>query len=164
MISKTMNMVTFLRSKLPPELVTSDPLSPKKIVFQSQSQEAKFLRYLAAAKDPLSVVQKLPKGSASPEEIETLAAVWPAILQEVQAKVLEHAAQRTKPLPLQKRLGIAAFFPQNPGAVEPLLDGGRMARIAAASAQGNAGEQKPQKKPLAHPIGESLKSNLDRLH
>lgn len=104
---------SFLSSKAP-RGVKSSVLSPK--YSPSKSEINKFNRYYQTVKSPTSVLKKIKMGRVLPEEMETLKAVYPQLLAEMQGAVMEELADHmanAKDLPYQTKLGLGAFLEQD---------------------------------------------------
>jgi hypothetical protein len=85
-LAKKMQMVTFLHDKLP-KPVNQKILSPE---YQPSTAEiAKFNRYFQAVKNPTQVLKDIKKQGASNEQIETLAAIYPKMYEEMQHAIID---------------------------------------------------------------------------
>lgn len=103
--------VAFLADKIPPGHQTLEGLQPQLARPKVSDQEmAKFLRYVKAAEDPLSVLQDLEKGRVSRESVEALQALYPSIFESIRARVTEQLATSTTKVPYQKQIQIGILF------------------------------------------------------
>ncbi len=104
--------LTFLSSKLPPQRAP-DPLEPERSRGWSQTEAEKFVRYVRAARDPLSVLEDAERGKVTHEGLETLQALAPTLYRDLQMKTMSAIADQIakgKPIPFEKRLRLGALF------------------------------------------------------
>lgn len=175
MVSGAIRTAHFLNSKLPGPVYSSSPLQPQQLTPIAPAQQARFLRYMEAANDPNVVFRELRSGiTPAAEHIETLKVCYPALYERAQQVVLEavHSDQSGKTIPYQARLALAELF-DVPGAIEPTLDPGFMARLTQTAQQGaheEAQKNAPQQQSPQHgrkmkkDVSESMQSPLNTLH
>lgn len=84
-IAKHNEIVDFLRSKLP--MVEHEPNGEEKEV--SNYEKSKFNRYYEAVKNPLTVIDRIEKLTATQEDIEVLKTVYPAMYNVVMGTFTE---------------------------------------------------------------------------
>jgi len=71
----------------------------------SKAELNKFDRYHAAVNKPLSILEHAKSGSVSTEEIEAVSAVYPQLMKQIRASVLNSVANhRGDPIPYQRKL------------------------------------------------------------
>lgn len=103
--SKAIKGINFLQDKLPKN--PHDTLSFKD--FQpSDSELRKFERYRKAVESPKNILNNLENGYVSPEEVEVLKSLYPAIYSKIQEELGEQL--ETGKLDFQKRLEIFKLF------------------------------------------------------
>jgi hypothetical protein len=86
--------ITFLASKLPqhePRGLLAEPIKP------SVSECRRIERLFDAVENPLTVLKRAKAGIASNDEIEAIKTVYPALLGEIQKKIVELAANGRTP-------------------------------------------------------------------
>lgn len=139
--------VSFLQSKMPRARVRSSTLRPDldKTQRVSDSEQAKWLRYVDAVKDPMGVVDALERGDVPREGVEALRAVYPKQYQQLLAKVTERVAEAKEPLPYAKVLQLSILFGT---AMHPSMEPGF---IAAAQATYAAPQEQSQDQGLLAP-------------
>lgn len=120
----------FLLSKLPKPLTNNGQKNSftKREWEPSDSQMAKFQRYVEAVENPLSVVDDLDNGTLTREAAEALQIVYPRIFQQLQEKVMTTLNSSEDVVPYNKRLqlGILLNIPTDeslqPEAIKGLQD------------------------------------------
>ncbi len=110
---------TFLRSKLPAERISeydAQPLLKRKGARVSDSEMAKYLRYVQAVERPRTVIDALARGHVSREGIEALKAVYPRMYADLVGRLELNLAQSTKRLSRSQlvQLSIACGRPLDP--------------------------------------------------
>jgi hypothetical protein len=135
--------LAILRDKMPQTLL-ADPLNPEaKPPGPSPAQQAEWLRYYDAVRDPVSVIEDLRAGRLSTEGIEVLKTVYPPLFGRIQNLTMqEMASGRMRDLTAQQRLGLGMML----DLPIPELDPAYIAEGQAAYAQGPqppAGSPKP---------------------
>jgi hypothetical protein len=108
--SSLMNAIGFLHSKIPPSIQTM-PLSPP--VGPSQIQKSTFANYYHAVNDPLMALNLIRNGRLNNQTMEALMAVHPALLKEMQSKVIEFLnLDDMKKMSYPTKLALAKFLNQ----------------------------------------------------
>ena len=86
---------------------------------------AKFERYLLATIDPIgSILSEVSTGTLSGETMETIARIYPSMLDDIRMKTMEVMADDDKPVSASKMAEIAKVFDQsmvkyqNPGFIQ----------------------------------------------
>jgi len=126
----TVKGVYFLSSKLPPANNQIDPLGVTKAFGWKASplQMQKWLRYAKAVKDPLSVVDGLSDGTLTPEGVEVLQQVYPALYNDVRTKVMAQIQAKPREYSKQERIRLGLLLGLE---TDPSL---RKASVAASQA------------------------------
>lgn len=102
--------VRFLHDKAPkPPPSVAQSLTPKRWR-PSESDLARFNRYVQAVEDPLSALDSMRRGSLSQEQVETLREVYPKLHQSIVASLNESLAELRTELPREKRVQLSLFF------------------------------------------------------
>lgn len=107
----------FLRAKRPAErpvaMVRPDLDKTQKV---SDHEMARFLRYVDAVKDPMSVVAGIESGEVTIEGVEALQAVYPRMYEALVTRVTDAISQTDKQLPYSdlRRLSIVLDTPLHP--------------------------------------------------
>lgn len=131
--------ISFLASKLPPE-VGSNPMQPQ-LNARPPSQEARdeLMRYAAVALQPLVAVDAIARGDIRQQDIEALRVVYPRLFDAMGQIVMGHiveASEKGDEVPYDRRiklgrmLGVPADWSQEPDALQLL-----QARYARATQQ-----------------------------
>ena len=97
MLIKTLR---FLSDKAPTQVATMPALGLYDPMTVSDLD--RWQRYKTAALDPMRAVANITRGRPSPEEIETLKALYPSLAQQLQENTLKELAKRKTPLPPEK--------------------------------------------------------------
>lgn len=111
---KVAEVTRFLATKIPVGMRDStDFFVGQQPPMVSDTERDTFARYVKAATDPASVVERMAKGDITPEEVDTLKAVYPQMYSAIQARVrdevLAHQADG-KQLPYDKRVTLGVLF------------------------------------------------------
>lgn len=75
-----------------------------------QAQLVRWSRYVGAIESPQTVLQHVKDGTVTKEEVQTLAAVYPQLLSDMQKKVTEQLASTDKRLSYLQKLSLSKFF------------------------------------------------------
>lgn len=135
MSSVATRAATFLASKLPPEHVDPNSLTPhleKPRV--SDADRDKFLRYARATNDPRTVADDLGAGRLTREAVEAYQTVYPKMYEKNRLMVKDHLENLKEPLPYSKELQLRIFLGN------PTFDAALLKAI-----QGNFAEQREAK-------------------
>ncbi len=81
-------------------------------------------RYVEAVQNPAKAVDQLRHGTMSKEAVDTLRAIYPGMLQDIQKRMIERLAQYKQPLDPSRKAALAILFDQPMGGM------GDPARIA----------------------------------
>jgi hypothetical protein len=99
--------MTFLQSKLPPRA----PVGPfGRGVEPSAAELAQFHRYVDAVEDPKILLAQAAKGVLTPETIEAVQTVYPALFAKIQTTILDKISSYRGVVPYQQRLTISALL------------------------------------------------------
>lgn len=69
----------------------------------------KFNRVREAVEEPAKVLRNMAQGLISPDQVEAMKAVYPAMYEDLRLKISERLMQASKPLTYQQRLGVMAI-------------------------------------------------------
>lgn len=102
--------VAFLASKMP-----RDPTPPHLQIGPSKweptpPQLAKFARIMEVAEHPEVVPARVADGTVTPDDVETLGAIYPEHLAQIKTQCLTHASSMRTTLPYVKRLNLAILL------------------------------------------------------
>ena len=75
----------------------------------SASDLDRWSRIKEAVEAPAKVLQNLARGIISPDQVEAMKAVYPAMYEDLRLKISERLIQASKPLTYQQRLGVMAI-------------------------------------------------------
>jgi len=148
-MSKTTVVATqFLRSKMP-VLGQSSPFT--EAYKPSQSEIARFNRYVQTVENPLKVMDQLRRGDLTKESMETLQTVYPKLLSQMQNSIMEKMSDKTiAKMPYQQKLLVSAFLGTD------LTTSLSQQNIAAAQIAGSPPPQAPAPRPK-NKVGPSQK-------
>lgn len=148
---KAQASLAYLSSQLPSGTLDPTALEPGRKALVSRPQMMQFARIWQAVERPMSVIEDLERGLATPEQIEAVRTCHPetyqAIRSTVQAAILE-VAQRGGRIPLGMRRQLDLLLDLD-GAGEPAFAPDLADRIAALQAKQDA--SKPQSRPRKPP-------------
>lgn len=103
-----LNGLNFLESKLPKpqqEYMGGNDWKP------SKSQLHEFDVYHKMVKDPLSILDHVKNGTLTKQHIETIQAVYPALLKNIQNKIAEQLSDKTlKKIPYKTKISLTKFL------------------------------------------------------
>lgn len=103
--------LSFLAEKLPMGMVDTKSLQPHlEKVHLSDTEQARFGRYLAAVNDPMTVLKDLETNRLTPEGVEALKRVYPKIYEQVREEITTHLIAQKSPLPYAKRVELGVLF------------------------------------------------------
>jgi hypothetical protein len=153
------NAVAFLNSKLPK---SSDPLQEVPALQRgyepSDTEKARFERYVAAVSNPTSVFEQLRHGEVTKEAVEALQAVYPAFYTELKQRVMDRLTEVPDQLDYRKRVALSQVLGM------PLDASMRPARILAAqqiNAVAPKGPPRPRGPAPKAPASASLSQQLE---
>lgn len=116
----------FLESKLPKSYSNNaqSQMFTKRDFQPSDSQLAKFERYLEAVEDPMSALEDIKSGTLTREAAETLQVVYPNIYQRVQKEAIEYMMKSEKAVSYSKRLqlGILLNIPSDASLTPEMIN------------------------------------------
>lgn len=95
----------------------------------SARDQARFARFVAAAEDPMAVLERVASGSASPEDAETLREVYPEMFRAIQQAIVAELPELRNKLTYERRLMLGVLFGL---PVDPSLDPGVFAILQGA--------------------------------
>lgn len=138
--------IEFLAAKLPTRPGIGMQLGPDH--WQPSDLEMRqFARYAAAVEDPHAVFERLSHGSVTPEDAEAVRSVYPELMADFQAKLVEKLPTLRKQLPYHRRLALSIFsgVPVDP-ALDPRVLSVLQGQFAAEEGSGG-GMQAPTAQP-----------------
>lgn len=140
--AQTMRVTTFLASKVPTGMHDPFALNAKHArPLVSEAEKSRFLRYVAAANDPTTVLEDMQHGRLTPEAVEALQVCYPKLYAEVRGTIIDHLASANSTLPYGKRVQLGLLF----GApTDATLD---PAFLAAISSHQNASSVEAEQQP-----------------
>jgi hypothetical protein len=107
-----------IASKLPQE----GPPDPLGAPYRPSAAELSAVNRAAQiARDPVSILSEIKRGTVHPDHVEALAAIYPAIQRQISLEimdVLSDLTSRGQSIPFTTRMGLALFLG---GAMDPLL-------------------------------------------
>ncbi len=159
--AKVREKAAFIVSKVPPP-DTGDPFR-RSGVFIDPMTERSVARYVAASRDPEAALDRMADGTGTPEDRETLQALYPALYRRYASQV-EAQMQETKrvPTPQQRQAlhfatGVVASREQQPGYMLKRRD----ARQNAGASQMREPESE-QLKPMVTPSNAKTEFSADK--
>jgi hypothetical protein len=133
--------VDFISSKIPPMEMNIN--GDNKDI--SDLEKRRFNRYYNAVKNPYTVLEKVANFTATPEEIETLKVVFPAMFQTALEAVMELLPEiKDKHLTYDERIFLTDTFGIN---LSNSMEHGNLSRLQSKYQQAGAGQQNPLSSP-----------------
>lgn len=152
----------FLAEKLP-----MDPLAHQGINYHKSPWEpsdfelARFERYVSAAENPTNVLNKVASGNVSPEEVETLKALYPSVFNRLQRQVLDAIMEPNADLTYDQRLTIGTLFDV---PADVTLDPSFIASMQSQYAQSSNATPPPSKRTIQININpDAMQTEVSRL-
>jgi hypothetical protein len=111
--AKTNTAAQFLAERMPrhePPETMFDRVDETKPPDVTDDELDTFLRYARAVENPLSIIEDLENLTVSPEAVEAIKAVYPALYQQLQVEILEQFSEAEKPPPYEVRLTLGTLF------------------------------------------------------
>lgn len=149
------NSVQFLNSKIQ-KPVQQFPLSQK--WEPSEAHIQKFNRYYDAVDNPLSALDQIKRGELTSETMESLQAVHPELLKQMQEKLIKQAdPEKEKNLPYHVKQSLSMFLgsPLDESFYQPVRQSNQIALQGAA-------QQKAQDQ--AAMMGKTTQKGLEKLN
>jgi hypothetical protein len=149
LVSKAQNAIDFLMSRAPSGTLDPTELMPGRKAAVSRVEMTRFARVWGAVEKPMSVLDDLRRGSATPDQIAALKAVHPETYQVIRNAVNDtilEVARRGGRIPIATRQQLDLLLDLG-GAGEPAFAPGIADRIVAAREQQAQRQQKSQKAP-----------------
>lgn len=110
-VKKTIAAAQFLYSKAPKPPATL-PLDSQKSWRPSDSQVAKWNRYVRAVQNPTGIIQDMNKGLLTHEGVEAVKTVYPEIYAKITHTAMELAGERIDKLTYQDKLMLSTLMQQ----------------------------------------------------
>lgn len=146
LVAKQLTAAQFLHDKAPKDPNEGLSLNPLIDDWQpSDAELAKWERYAAAVADPLSVVEEMQQGMITPEGVEALRTVYPAVYTEVQQAFATRIGELRQQLPYKERLNLSTLMDL---PVDPSTTPQFVAAMQAAHGQAIQEEQQQQEMRL----------------
>ncbi len=111
LLSASMRAQAFLESKLPPP--RRDPYSLTPQIDESDLSDTEkydFMQYTKAVADPTGVLRDVGDGSVTPQQVEALQAVYPALYKQMATEVMRRVADLDAPLDYEKSVHIGTLL------------------------------------------------------
>lgn len=100
----------FLASKLPRNPAPPHLQAGPDTWEASKPQMAKFARIMQVAENPEPAIRRVAAGTATPDDIETLKAIWPAHYEDVRGQCMDHIGELQRTLPYAQRLNLSILL------------------------------------------------------
>lgn len=108
--AKLVQIAQFLDTKLPKSPFAGMPPALAPPWQPSPADLDKFNRYREAVEEPARVLKNMSRGLISPEQVEALQTVYPAMYADLQQKITDRLMMQKQPLPYQQRVALAAII------------------------------------------------------
>ncbi len=110
-VETQMRAASFLAEKAPQDPIAGKTLNPFLNAWEpSDLERAKFERYAAAVADPLGVIDELEAGSVSPEAVEALRAVYPALYEDIRTQLATSVTELQAQVPYRDRVQLSILL------------------------------------------------------
>lgn len=148
----------FLYDKAPKDPRPPNPLGmPDRPWRPDRVELEKFARYMQAAEDPASVIERAADGDVSFEAAETLRKVYPELFREVQAELADNLAEYRTDLPYARRVSLSVLFDV---PVESTMSPAFLAAMQEGFLEPS---QQPQSQPPQPTVNPGVASNLGEM-
>lgn len=112
-LGESLSRVVSYLAPLKPATDKAAPLSPERI--PSKAEEARYTRALDIAEQPLIVTKAIKEGSLTPFDVESINAMYPAVANQLRAKLLESMTQHLSgdqgsSIPYKTAMALSLFF------------------------------------------------------
>lgn len=107
---KSMETANYLLSVMPKPLTPSNPLIKGKKYKPSDMELNKFKRQVKTALDPFSAIDDLNNNSLTVEQVETLATLYPKILEDIKFQVFSAVEANPQEIPYNKRIKLSLLL------------------------------------------------------
>jgi hypothetical protein len=94
----------YLHSQIPKDPLAGHQLSGKSPWRPSDQQQATFLRKLEAVNNPVAVIESIPSGTVTPDQIDAIRTVHPEIYAELQKTMMNAIMEAGDKMPYERRL------------------------------------------------------------
>lgn len=108
--SLAMKSLVFLHSKMPKNPGMGTAFDRYSRWEPTDTELAKFSRYVAAATSPTRLIEELQAGQVSPETVETIRELYPAMYSAIQLNLINRVTELRQELPYEKRLQLSILF------------------------------------------------------
>jgi hypothetical protein len=138
--AKLVQMAQFLDSKMPKDPNAGLPPSVANPWQPSKTELDRFHRYREAVEQPARVLKNMAAGFISPEQVEAIQAVYPAMYADLQQKIGERLLMQKKPLAYPQRLAMSALLgPQVLGMSQAQMQVLQQSQMEASAGADQAG-------------------------
>lgn len=110
LVNKLLTANQFLLSKAPQDPFEGMPKALKPTWEPSAADISKFYRYVEAVEQPAKMLEKMAHGAFTLEHRDALQAVYPALYEDIKARMYDRLAEWEKPLPYGKKAMLSQFF------------------------------------------------------
>ncbi len=142
----------YLLDKAPQDPNENVPMAMRRPWNPGEDELRRWSRCVAAIANPLTVLDAMRAGRVTPEALDAVKAVYPAMFAEFQSKLQEHLAQMTSPLDLQRRM-----------RVEQLLGSADTSEVDALIQNMHAATLSPEKAPDAPDGRQNIDADKNQL-
>lgn len=118
-VNTLLNGVKFLHGKMPKNPYANMPESIAPKWEPSPADLDRFNRYKEAVESPAKALKNMANGYVSPEQVEAIKAVYPAIYADLQQKIGERLAEWKKPLSYSQKLALSNIVGPSALAMSP---------------------------------------------
>lgn len=108
--AKLLQANQFLLSKAPKDPYAGMTPALKPLWKPAASDVSKWYRYVEAVEQPARMLEKMAQGTFTLEHKEALQTVYPALYEDMKARMYDRLAQWEKPLPYGKKVMLSQFF------------------------------------------------------
>jgi hypothetical protein len=108
--AKLVQIAQFLDAKMPKSPAAGMPAAFALPWAPSPVDLDRFGRYVEAVNQPARVLKNMARGFISPEQVEALQIVYPAMYEDLKAKISDRLMQQKSPIPYSKRAAFAAIL------------------------------------------------------
>jgi hypothetical protein len=159
--------LSFIWEKMPKNPSAGKTLNPDIEGWQPSDHDiAKWEIYLETVRNPMSAIEDLEAGKISPEQVETLKAIYPKIYDHVVDELVDGLSTLQLVLPYERRLQLSVLFdvPVEESVDAPFLAELQQMQTSEEAAEG-AGQAPRQSagKPLSAKFGQNIATPSQRM-
>jgi vacuolar-type H+-ATPase subunit F/Vma7 len=108
--AKVVEAFQYLQSVMPKPLTPNNVLVKSKGFKPSDQELSKFKRQVVAALDPFSIIDDLNEGTLTVDQVQTVAAIYPQLLDRIKEKVVDAVQSNPAEVPYNKRLKLSLLL------------------------------------------------------